>query len=68
MDEIDKLIRKKEEELRNLFIRDNEASDLLLEIHNHEKYILKQLSLVEVKLEKLNVSEKTIKAIKLQFH
>ena len=67
-DKIDKLIRKKGEERINLSIMDNEVSDLLLEIDNHEKYTLKQLSLAEIKLKKLKVSERTIKAIKSQFY
>ena len=63
---IEKLEKKKEEELRNLFIIDNEHIDLLLVVDANERDIQEELIIIESKLEKLKISEKTVKAIKSQ--
>ena len=66
IDEIEKLRRKKEKQLENLFIKDNKALDLLLELDIDKRDTQEQLILIEIKLEKLKTSEKTIKAIRSQ--
>ena len=64
VDEIEKLIRKKEIELINLFITDDKAIDLLLEQDNDKIDMQERLILIEIKSEELKISEITIRAIK----
>ena len=63
---MEKLRRKKEIELENLFIINNEATDLLWKLDTDEKDKQKNLILIESILEKLKISEKAIKAIRSQ--
>ena len=63
-DRCNRKIKKKE--LRNLFIIDNEHIDLLLELDANKRDIQEELILKEIKLEKLKISQKTIKSIRLQ--
>ena len=65
IDEMEKLRRRKKE-LKHLFIMDNNAIDLLLELNIDKRDIQEQLILIEIRLEKLKVSEKKIKAIRSQ--
>ena len=62
IDEIEKLRRKREKELENLFNVDNEAIDLLVELDIDKK----EQILIAIKLEKLKISAKTIKTIRSQ--
>ena len=66
IDEIEKLRRKREIEFENLFDIDNEAIDLLVELDIDQKDRQEELILIEIKLKKLKISEKTIKAIRSQ--
>ena len=50
IDEIEKLRRKKGKELENLFVMDNKAIDLLLELNIDKRDIEDQLTLIEIKL------------------
>ena len=61
---MEKLRRKKEIELENLFIINNEATDLLWKLDTDEKDKQKNLILIESILEKLKISGKAIKAIR----
>ena len=65
IDEMEKLRRRKKG-LKHLFIMDNNAIDLLLELNIDKRDIQEQLILIEIRLEKLKVSEKKIKAIRSQ--
>ena len=51
IDEIEKLKRKKETEIVNLFITDDKAVDFLLELNIVKRDIEEQLVLIEIKLE-----------------
>ena len=66
IDEIEKLGRKKEIKLEKIFIIDDEAIDLLIELNIDKRDIQEQLIFIDIKLEKLKISEKTIKAIRSQ--
>ena len=62
---MEKLRRKKEIELENLFIINNEATDLLWKLDTDKKDKQKKLILLEeLKIEKLKISGKAIKAIR----
>ena len=61
-----KLRRKKEVELGNLFIINNEATDLLWKLYTDKKDKSEKLILIEIILEKLKISVKAIKAIRSQ--
>ena len=63
---MEKLRRKKEIELENLFIINNEATDLLWKLDTDKKDKQKKLILIESILEKLKISGKAIKAIRSQ--
>ena len=63
---MEKLRRKKEIELENLFIINNEATDLLWKLDTDKKDKEKKLILIEIILEKLKISEKAIKVIRSQ--
>ena len=56
----EELRRKRKIDLRNLFDIDNRAIDLLMELDIDKKDRQEELILIEVKLEKLKISEKTI--------
>ena len=62
IDEIEKLRRKREKELENLFNVDNEAIDVLVELDIDKR----EQILIEIKLEKLKIAAKTIKTIRSQ--
>ena len=64
VDKIEKLRRKKETELENFSNIDNDAIHLLVEIYIDKKEEL--ILIIEIKLKKINISEKTIKAIRSQ--
>ena len=67
VDKIEKLRRKKETELENFSNIDNDAIHLLVEIYIDKKDRKEELILIiEIKLKKINISEKTIKAIRSQ--
>ena len=66
--EIEKLRRKQERELEILFNIDNEGIDLLVELDIDKKDRQEELILIEIKLEKLKISGKTIKAIRSQIN
>ena len=59
----EKLRRKRKIDLRNLFDIDNRAIDLLMELDIDKKDRQEELILIEVKLEKLKISEKTIRQL-----
>ena len=61
---MEKLRRKKEIELENLFIINNEATDLLWKLDTDKKDKQKKLILLEIILEKSKISGKAIKAIR----
>ena len=63
---MEKIRRKKEIELENLFIINNEATDLLWKLDTDKKDKQKKLILIESILEKLKISGKAIKAIRSQ--
>ena len=63
---MEKLRRKKEIELENLFIINNEATDLLWKLDTDKKDKQKKLILIESILENLKISGKAIKAIRSQ--
>ena len=62
-DGIEKLKKKKVEELEKFFIMDVEHIDLLLELDNDERYIQEQLILIEIKLEELKMFKKQLKQL-----
>ena len=64
---IEELRRKREIGLENLFDIDNRTIDLLMELDIDKKDRQEELILIEIKLEKLKISEKTITAIKSQY-
>ena len=66
IDKMEKLRRKKEIELENLFIINNEATDLLWKLDTDKKDKEKKLILIEIILEKLKISGKAIKVIRSQ--
>ena len=66
MDEIEKIRRKREIELKGLFIKDDGFIDLQIKLNTDKKYILEELVLIEIKSKKLKISEKKINAIKSQ--
>ena len=66
IDKMEKLRRKKEIELDNLFIINNEATDLLWKLDTDKKDKEKKLILIEIILEKLKISGKAIKVIRSQ--
>ena len=63
---MEKLRRKKEIELENLFIINNEATNLLWKLDTDKKDKEKKLILIEIILEKLKISVKAIKVIRSQ--
>ena len=63
---MEKLRRKREIELENLFIINNEATDLLWKLDTDKKDKEKKLILIEIILEKLKISGKAIKVIRSQ--
>ena len=63
---MEKLRRKKEIELDNFFIINNEATDLLWKLDTDKKDKEKKLILIEIILEKLKISGKAIKVIRSQ--
>ena len=66
IDKMEKLRRKKEIELENLFIINNEATNLLWKLDTDKKDKEKKLILIEIILEKLKISVKAIKVIRSQ--
>ena len=56
INEIEKLRRK----------RDDEFIDLLIKLDTDKKYVQEELILIEIKLKKLKMSEKTMNAIRSQ--
>ena len=62
-DEIEKLRKKREIELENLFNIDNEAIDLLIELDIDKKDRQEELIVIEIKLEKSKISEKQSKQL-----
>ena len=65
--EIEKLRRNQERELEILINIDNESIDLLVEL-DIDKKDRQEIKLIEIKLEKLKISGKTIKAIRSQIN
>ena len=64
---IEESIRKREVELENLCIIEHRYIDLLMELDINKNNRQEELILIEIKYEKLNISEKTIKAIRSQY-
>ena len=67
IDETEELRRKRETDLENLFDIDDGALDLLMELDIDKKDRQEELILIEIKLEKLKISEKTIRVIRSQY-
>ena len=64
---IEELRRTRQNRFRKVFNIDNGAIDLLMELDIDKKDRQEELILIEIKLEKLKISEKTIKAIRSQY-
>ena len=64
---IEELRRTRQNRFRKVFNIDNGAIDFLMELDIDKKDRQEELILIEIKLEKLKISEKTIKAIRSQY-
>ena len=64
---VEELRRKREIDVESLFNIDNRAIDLLMELDIDKKDRQEELILIKIKLEKLKISEKTIKAVRSQY-